>query len=1302
MRILFLVFIIACFEAQGQCLTDFSKLTPETSPDYSHEFGRSISMYGDYLAVGVPNSDSVGRLTGLVYIYEKQGTNWIKVSSIIPDIALDGIQFGWSVKISQDYLFVGAYGLGGLVYVYKKNATDWSNRVELAIWSVPNAQRFGTSPNDPIAITADQNSVAITDPWHRDNSFPDGSTGAIFLYHKNAGEEWNNSSARTLIPPAEVDADDFGGGGVQFQGLRMATMTRFAPTGNGRIYIYKDNSGALSNFQLEAKLAVGDVNYSYGFGNNNFAFTEDGIFTLASVDVGTVNAKWQVVFFQQPQTGPWLDGYLTCDFRQNVGANSASWDPNVFATDGKDLFLTSRNADGTGYLTLLRKGNDGWCNPTYETIEENIPNPTTGQRYGIVVAANQNLDAVVGYVAHPNVAITPVALRTYTRSGGAWQSGHLYIGKKSTAGHYYGRKILGSGDDLFVSAPYDGTVKASAGAVYVYTKSGSGWTKTGKILPPTGGQYDDVFGSNIATNEDYLTVAAAGHSPSGKFFVYKKGVDWSSYQLIQEIDLISDGLIVYVSGDHVAMSKDWLVIPYMDSGSSGGISECHIFLALYKFNGTSFQFHQSLCIQGTDFFARSSTIPVSIEGDLLVAGAKILELNAAGDWEVKYQLSQSDPELIQFSSDFNLVTNGDRFGYSNYISNGTIFISAPTRDHNGTWDVGAVYVYTKLPQEEWTSRTESAKIIPHVKEESGLFGYSVAALHNTLIVGSPLNNFSKTGQAINKPGLASVFQARDYHWTNTEWLADFSGDSFIKDYFGMAVHLDETDFFMAAPIEDLETGKISGSVYVVPTPPIVKLVPPVCYSDQSVQLLGYPFLGTWSGPGVTDAASGIFDPALVGPGVYSITYQTPNCANAGILQIQVADNPLTVFAEGTDYMVCPATDAISVLLEVESAPNVSYQWYYRETTNDIFMSQGIESASLTATKRGEYQVKANNGVCSAFSPVIHVYNEEVELMLETPAPACNNSAAISLKAIPTGGIWSGPGVINNGFNPINRLPGDYIITYNYTSPTGCQYSETTFAKVVNAYLPMLSKSGHICVNGEATVSLNSPVTDLASVIWMKKDPDEAEYSLIQSAENSVNVQDNGTIKVVTKTTYCSPEEAIIVINDSFNASTFPLGTDLEFCPNGEEKLTVRSDISGLSVEWKFYEQFISDATIVSNLNSEFRPKKTGYYYASIGLGSCLLETSPQHVLILPGDTLFIPNVFSPNGDGKNDVFKIITNDASPSLEIFNRYGASVFIDSKNTGWNGGDFPAGIYFWYAVVADCHGQSRTYKGSVQLAR
>src|SRR5690606_17787644 len=248
--------------------------------------------------------------------------------------------------------------------------------------------------------------------------------------------------------------------------------------------------------------------------------------------------------------------------------------------------------------------------------------------------------------------------------------------------------------------------------------------------------------------------------------------------------------------------------------------------------------------------------------------------------------------------------------------------------------------------------------------------------------------------------------------------------------------------------------------------------------------------------------------------------------------------------------------------------------------------------------------------------------------------------------------------------------------------------------------PLLSTSGNICLTGDVTVSLDNPQPDLATIIWMKKEATETAFATIQNGGGAVNIHSNGVVKVVAQTTYCLPVEKFVVINDSFNASVSAGASSLEFCPNGEEKLTVKSDVPGISVAWKFYEQSISDANTLSSSDAQLRPEKTGYYYASFELGGCHAETTPQHVLILPADTLYVPNVFTPNGDDKNELFKMITNDPSASFEVFNRYGASVYVDSKNAGWNGGDFPAGVYFWYGVVANCRGDSRTIKGTVHL--
>jgi gliding motility-associated-like protein len=63
-------------------------------------------------------------------------------------------------------------------------------------------------------------------------------------------------------------------------------------------------------------------------------------------------------------------------------------------------------------------------------------------------------------------------------------------------------------------------------------------------------------------------------------------------------------------------------------------------------------------------------------------------------------------------------------------------------------------------------------------------------------------------------------------------------------------------------------------------------------------------------------------------------------------------------------------------------------------------------------------------------------------------------------------------------------------------------------------------------------------------------------------------------------------------------------------------------------------------------------------------------------------TYFVPNSFSPNNDGINDVFLPITNAVDPEyyhLMIFNRWGEMVF-ESKDPkkGWEG-DFKGGEYY-----------------------
>jgi gliding motility-associated-like protein len=91
------------------------------------------------------------------------------------------------------------------------------------------------------------------------------------------------------------------------------------------------------------------------------------------------------------------------------------------------------------------------------------------------------------------------------------------------------------------------------------------------------------------------------------------------------------------------------------------------------------------------------------------------------------------------------------------------------------------------------------------------------------------------------------------------------------------------------------------------------------------------------------------------------------------------------------------------------------------------------------------------------------------------------------------------------------------------------------------------------------------------------------------------------------------------------------------------------------------------------------------------------------------DGVFIPSAFSPNGDGKNDVFRIGSVSFQKLLEfrIFNRWGQEVFSTyNLSQGWdgrfNGVEQPVGSYHYLIKIGWPGGKSETYKGNVTLVR
>lgn len=90
-------------------------------------------------------------------------------------------------------------------------------------------------------------------------------------------------------------------------------------------------------------------------------------------------------------------------------------------------------------------------------------------------------------------------------------------------------------------------------------------------------------------------------------------------------------------------------------------------------------------------------------------------------------------------------------------------------------------------------------------------------------------------------------------------------------------------------------------------------------------------------------------------------------------------------------------------------------------------------------------------------------------------------------------------------------------------------------------------------------------------------------------------------------------------------------------------------------------------------------------------------------------TVIVPNAFTPNNDGRNDLFKprAYANIMNYRFTIYNRWGQPLFdTRDPNAGWDGyfkGQLQeAGAYVWVLVYQDAQGQDRKQTGAVSLVR
>jgi gliding motility-associated-like protein len=107
----------------------------------------------------------------------------------------------------------------------------------------------------------------------------------------------------------------------------------------------------------------------------------------------------------------------------------------------------------------------------------------------------------------------------------------------------------------------------------------------------------------------------------------------------------------------------------------------------------------------------------------------------------------------------------------------------------------------------------------------------------------------------------------------------------------------------------------------------------------------------------------------------------------------------------------------------------------------------------------------------------------------------------------------------------------------------------------------------------------------------------------------------------------------------------------------------------------------------------FQPKATLRFNGS--RCSTLITLAPIEV-----QSMFIPNVFTPNGDKQNDYFAPRLGGCQPRLQVFSRWGQKVYDSPAYfNNWDGAGQAAGLYYFLITPPD---GSAPIKGWVELIR
>ncbi len=341
-------------------------------------------------------------------------------------------------------------------------------------------------------------------------------------------------------------------------------------------------------------------------------------------------------------------------------------------------------------------------------------------------------------------------------------------------------------------------------------------------------------------------------------------------------------------------------------------------------------------------------------------------------------------------------------------------------------------------------------------------------------------------------------------------------------------------------------------------------------------------------------------------------------------------------------------------------------------------------------------------------------------------------------------VWynGGEPISNGGTNPINTAVVDFFFpnttTTCYLFPTGCletfgstseifSVADTTLCVGQSIVLDAGIGSTFLWSTGATTSSIT---VTTAGTYWVQTQ----SGTCVKSDTITINYTTGLNINIGNDTSFCQGQSINVNAGSASNylwstgatASTISIGTTGTYWVQissgtctGSDSITVAViqfplpslatnmvicdgatlTLAGGSANAYLWSTGSTAASIVVST--------PGIYWVELSNGACSV-TDTVSVNLQNCDTeIAMPNVFSPNNDGNNDLFVPIKNIGivTAELSIYNRWGQKLaVITDLTTGWNGKHdskvCPAGTYFWILNYTTITNESGVLKGNVTL--